>query len=93
MFQLDGESVELPVEVSRAVRHVPTALADGRPVVVAPQQHLVTPHEVAALLNVSRAELDRILERGDLPFRMIGRHRRIVLKDVLAYHRRRARQV
>ena len=49
---------------------------------------MVTPHEAAELLHLSRAELDQLMESGRLPYRAIGRHHRILLTDVLAHHRR-----
>ena len=68
---------------------VVTALADGRPVTVAPQEHLVTPHEAAELLQITRRQLDELVELGEIPFRTVGRHHRFLMGDVLAFHRRR----
>lgn len=81
------ESVPLPTHLVDALRLLVGALADGRPVTVSPQPHMVTPHEAADLLHLSRATLDHLMENGRLPFRTIGRHHRILLADVLAYHR------
>lgn len=82
------ESVELPEHLVDAVRLLVGALADGRPVTVCPQEHMVTPHEAADFLHLSRTRLDDLMHTGQLPFRTVGRHHRILLADVLAYHRR-----
>jgi excisionase family DNA binding protein len=39
----------------------------------------------AELLGVSRPFLIGVLEPGAVPHRKIGRHRRVLMKDVLAY--------
>lgn len=82
------ETVAVPGVVADALRLLVGALADGRPVTVAPQAHMVTPHEAADFLHLSRQVLDQLMESGQLPFQTIGRHRRLLLQDVLAFHRR-----
>ena len=45
----------------------------------------VTTSVAGDYLGVSRQYCVRILERGDIPCRYLGTHRRVYLKDVLSY--------
>lgn len=51
--------------------------------VIAEQQE-VSPTEASAILGISRPLVVLRMDRGDLPFRYVGKHRRAALKDVLA---------
>ncbi len=61
----------------------------GRAVVLIPENQQLTTQRAAGLLGVSRPHLIKLLEAGDLPFHKAGSHRRIYLKDLAAYQKRR----
>ncbi|GAA3952763.1 helix-turn-helix domain-containing protein [Allohahella marinimesophila] len=51
------------------------------------QQELST-EEAAVLLCVSRAYLDALLEKGEIPYRKIDAYRTVILEDILAFKER-----
>jgi excisionase family DNA binding protein len=88
-----GDQIELPAEVYRVLRHVVEALQQGFAVTVMPLTQTLTTQQAADLLGVSRPTLVKLLGRGEIPFERVGTHRRILLRDLLAYRdERRAAQ-
>ncbi|MEV8310688.1 excisionase family DNA-binding protein [Streptomyces flavidovirens] len=81
----DGTARTLPAEVYEALLVVVRALAEGKAVTVAPVNTTLTTQEAADLLGVSRPTFVKILDRGEVPYSRPGRHRRVLLADVLAY--------
>ena len=88
---VNGESVTLPDGAVRMLQHALEALSTGQRLTVTTREAEVSTQEAADLLRVSRPYLIRLLEQGDIPFRMVGSHRRINLQDVLYYEDREFR--
>jgi excisionase family DNA binding protein len=90
----DGTQTPLPDEVYQVLKSVVDAMSQGMAITVAPHNTQLTTQEAADLLGVSRPTLVRLLEDGEIPFELRGRHRRVMLADVIAYqeHRRAKRR-
>ena len=93
-IQAGGESLTLPSEFLTLLRQVFEGLAQGQPLAVVSLETELTTQEAADLLGFSRPFLIRdVLEKRLLPYRLVGKHRRLRLSDVLAYQQRdRARR-
>ncbi|MEV6966255.1 helix-turn-helix domain-containing protein [Hamadaea sp. NPDC051192] len=90
----DGVRLRLPTPVYEVLREVVQAMARGQAVTIAPHNQRLTTQEAADLLGVSRPTLVKMLDDGLIPFEQPGRHRRVLLRDVLAFQeaRRSARE-
>jgi excisionase family DNA binding protein len=84
----DGSEIEVPEELYGVLRDVVEALSPGLAISIAPHNTMLTTQEAADLLNISRPTLVRLLPDGEIPYTMRGRHRRVLLRDVLAYQER-----
>jgi excisionase family DNA binding protein len=87
----DGSQIDIPDELYGVLRDVVHALSEGLAITIAPHNTMLTTQEAADLLNISRPTLVRLLTGGEIPYTMRGRHRRVLLRDVLDY-RERTRQ-
>lgn len=77
----------LPGPVVQILLDTLAQMAQGNAVSLVPVHQELSTQEAANLLNVSRPFLVGILEEGHLPFRKVGTHRRILLRDILEYRK------
>jgi excisionase family DNA binding protein len=87
-----GNRLNVPAPVFDALLQVATAMAHGQGVTVMPQSALLTTQEAAELLGISRPTLVRLLKDDEIPYEQRGRHRRILLAELLAYQERMRRE-
>ena len=82
-----GETVfvDLPPVVTRLLLAILAETAAGNALSLASVETELTTHQAAALLNVSRPHVIGLVEKGILRARFVGTHRRLPLKEVLAY--------
>jgi len=85
----DGERLALPDAVCRLLKDIVRNMQLGRAIVLVPENQQLTTQRAADLLGVSRPHLIKLLEAGDLPYHKAGSHRRVYLKDLIAYQKRR----
>ena len=84
----DGSDVarlEVPPATLRLLSRVLALMARQQAFVLYPESSELTTKQAAEMLGVSRPFLIRVLEAGEIPYRKVGRHRRVLMKDILAY--------
>jgi excisionase family DNA binding protein len=86
--QADGSNsvrLEVPPATLRLLSQILALMARQQTFVLYPESSELTTKQAAEVLGVSRPFLIRVLEAGEIPYRKIGRHRRVLMKDVLSY--------
>jgi excisionase family DNA binding protein len=85
----DGHKIAIPEPVHDLLLMILKNLQAGKAVSIVPEHQQLTTQRAANILGVSRPFLVQLLEIGEMPFHMVGSHRRIYLRDLLDDKRRR----
>ncbi|MGA9072200.1 MAG: excisionase family DNA-binding protein [Terracidiphilus sp.] len=85
----DGKTEILPNNVYSFLCRLLADLKAGNSVTILQSKAELTTVEAAKLLGMSRQFLVNLLSQGELPYHMIGTHRRLYARDVLAYKGKR----
>ena len=85
----DGKTQSLPVSLYDFLVKLIADLGDGQSVALVQNDAQLTTVEGARMLGVSRQFLIGLLERRDILHHMVGTHRRIYVRDLLAYKAKR----
>lgn len=81
----DGESVEMPAELTALIAQILDLISRGCTVTVGGLPNEVTTTVAAKMLGVSRPTLMKLVNEGRLPSHKVGSHTRLFSRDVLAH--------
>lgn len=82
------DALVLPRDAVSLLAYILAQAAEGRGVSVIPSNAELTTQQAADMLNVSRPYLIKLLEACTIPYRMVGKHRRITAEALMEYKRR-----
>jgi excisionase family DNA binding protein len=83
-----NEKIRIPLNAFKLLVKILKETGQGRPVSLVPVATEITTQVAADLLNCSRPHLIKLLEKGEIGFTKIGRHRRIKYQDLLEYKKK-----
>jgi excisionase family DNA binding protein len=85
----DGKTEILPNNLYSFLLRLLADLRAGNSVTILQSKHELTTVEASKILGVSRQYLIQLLEKGELPYHLVGTHRRMYVRDVIAYKAKR----
>jgi excisionase family DNA binding protein len=80
-------TLEMPPAAVSLIRRLLKEMGEGKAVALVSDEPEITTEQAAKLLHVSRPYVVGLVDKGQLPARNVGKQRRLLLKDVLAYKR------
>ena len=84
-IQDSDEVINIPLKALKLLSTIIENMAQGKSVALMPTDAEITTQQAAEILNVSRPHVIKLLEKGEIPFKKVGSHRRILLQDILEY--------
>ena len=85
----DGRTEILPNNLYSFLLRLLADLRAGHSVTILQSRHELTTVEASKILGMSRQFLVTLLEKGEIPFHLVGTHRRMYVRDVIAYKAKR----
>lgn len=83
------EKIKIPLRVLRLLAKILKATGQGNPISIIPVAAEMTTQAAAEFLGCSRPYLIKLLEKGEIPFTKVGKHRRVKFEDLSDYKTRK----
>jgi len=86
-IEISGEKTHITVPSSALslLNTIFEHMAEGKAISIIPSETEISTQQAAEMLNVSRPHIVKLLEEGKIPFKKVGSHRRIKVRDLQKY--------
>jgi len=91
-IQESGKFIIIPKKALALLSAIIQNMAEGKTISIVPSNSEVSTQQAADMLNVSRPHLVKLLETKKIPFKKVGSHRRILLKDITKYQEQQSKE-
>jgi len=91
-IQETGEFITIPKKALSLLSTIIQNMAEGKTISIVPSNSEVSTQQAADMLNVSRPHLIKLLKAKKIPYKKVGSHRRILLKDIMEYKEQQAKE-
>jgi excisionase family DNA binding protein len=82
-----AEEIKIPLQALKLLAKILKATSQGQSVSVVPISTEMTTPAVAELLGCSRPHFVKLLEEGNIPFTLVGRHPRVKHEDIMDFQK------
>lgn len=86
-IQESDEFITIPKKALSLLITILSNMSEGKSITIIPTDSEVSTQQAAEMLNVSRPHLIKLLENNTIPFKKVGSHRRILLRDLITYEK------
>lgn len=83
-----GEFILIPQNALKLLSVILQNMAEGKSISIISSDAEISTQQAADMLNMSRPHLIKLLKLGEIPFKKVGSHRRILLKDLVTYEQK-----
>ncbi len=79
------ERIKIPLSALKFLGEILKAMSQGKLLSLVPVATEVTTQKAAEILGCSRPHLVKLLEKGEIEYTKVGKHRRVKFEDVMNY--------
>lgn len=85
MIKTEGQEIQLPPIIAQVLNEIINILSNNGSLTLIPMDKELTTQQAADILNVSRPYIVKLLQNNEIPYRKVGTHRKILIKDLIEY--------
>ena len=87
-IQETKEKIIIPLSALKLLAQILKETSQGKPISIVPIATEMTTQAAADILGCSRPHLIKLLDKRQIKFTKVGRHRRLMYEDVLEYKKK-----